>query len=379
MGRAFASAFFRELKFLRTSRFDLALSTVLPAAVLLLMGFLFMGGVPRKLPVALVDLDHSAFSRDAARMLDAAPGIRIAGTFADMTAALPEVRSGRAYGVFLIPEHAGREVGAGRRATLVLYTNDSYYTAAVTLERESTNVIAALAADAMRDEVARGNLKRARPPPVTVESTTLYNSGASYELMIVSVLNPSLIVILISCAVITSVGREFSRRTVHDWIARPRDALPALCGKTAPYFLIYLLFGILCIVWLAWGEGYPVAGSIAVLIAALVLMLLAYVALGALMVAVMRDSAMALGGCAVYASSALTFSGAFFPIRGGNYFAQSWSAVQPFTWYTQVSAQAWQMGAPASASLTQLAILLALAAGLWLGAATAFVFAAKEA
>ncbi|MGB8603054.1 MAG: ABC transporter permease, partial [Rhizomicrobium sp.] len=198
-----------------------------------------------------------------------------------------------------------------------------------------------------------------------------FNSGTSYELMIVSLLHPAIIIILLSGAAMSAVGREFSTRGFGQWIESRSDVLPALIGKLLPYLLLYFLYAMICLIWLSGWRGYPVHGSLSLLLLGYGLMLLAYALLGAAIVAVSRDVAMALGAAAVYASSALAFSGALFPIRGAPLFSQSWNAVQPYTWYSQISASLWQMGAPDGAVLRPLLILMLMVvvtgAGAWLG------------
>lgn len=374
----FARAFVRELRFLRDNRWDLALSTVLPVVLLALMGALFSGGTPRDLPVVLVDQDHSSFSREAARMFDAAPGIAIAFSKDDPAAAWPIVRRGQALGVVLVPKNAEREVKAGRPATLFLYTASSYYTASATLQREAGSVVSALAGRYAKSDTAKIALSRVRPPPVAVQTTTLYNPNLSYEWMLVGPIHAAVIIILLSAAVMTSAGREFSHRTFSEWMTQ-RGVFAALTGKLILYVAIYFIYGVVCFVWLAWGRGYPITGSVGVLLLGYVLMLIAYAYLGALIVSTVRDAAMALGAAAVYASSAMAFSGAFFPMRGANLFAQSWNAVQPYTWFVQISMQTWQMGAPASVSAKALTVLGVIVLFCGCGAWAGYKLAAHEA
>lgn len=379
MASAFATALVREVRFLIASRWDMALSTALPIFLLVAAAWLFSAGTPRDLPAVLVDQDHSAFSREAARLLDAAPGIAIAFERDDPAGAWPIIQTGEAYGVFVIPKDAEREIKAGRPASVLLYTASSYYTASATLQREAGYVASALSAKYLKKDAARANPKRVRPPPVVVQMTTLFNPNTSYEWMLVGPLQACLLVILLSCAAITSVGREFSRRTFRAWVAPGRGVFLALCGKLAPYLLVYFVYGVLSFAWLAWGRGYPVAGSLWALLAGYGLMLLAYAFLGVLIVAGTRDSSMAMGAVAVYASSAMAFSGAFFPLRGASLFAQSWNAVQPYTWFTQISMQCWQMGAPASVSAKPLAILGVMAIVTAVGAILGLRLAASDA
>lgn len=377
MGRVFASAFVRELRFLKQSRWDQAMSSLLPVLCLVLMAWLFASATPRDMPIVVVDQDHSALSRAILAKLDAAPAVSPVYACDDLPCAQSLVRSGEAFGVFLIPKDAERKVKAGHRAQFVFYANASYFTASIVSARDVDKAVTALNADLMVEDVARVGLKAARAPPLDIQSTTLFNPFSSYEWMIVSLLHPSLIVIFLSCAAIVATGREIRARRLREWIGAPRSALAALLGKAAPYLAVYFAMGIACILWLAL-RGYPVNGSLAALLTGYALMLLAYVGLGTLMVAIFRDMPMALGSAAVYASSALAFSGIFFPMRGGVWFAQSWNAIQPFTWFARLSVQQWQMGAPIGDSLWPLVFLATLAAALILGAGWALAVATRE-
>lgn len=369
--QTFAAAFFRELIFLKTSRWDLALSTVLPAIVLVAAGWLFSGGTPRDLPVVLVDRDHSAFSRMAAVKFDAAPGLAIAFVRDDPAAAFSIVRRGDAYGAILIPKDAGREVKAGRGAHILLYTASSYYTAAATVQREAGYVASDLAAQAAKADTARIDPRRVRPPPVSVQTTTLFNPNTSYEWMLAAPLQVALIVLMISCAAIVAVAREFSGGRFGAWIGPGAPIGAAVLGKFAPYLALYFVYGTICIVWQALARGYPVAGSVWLLTAGYGLMLAVYALFGAMLAAICRDAVMAMGATAVYASSAMAFSGAFFPMRGADLFAQSWNAIQPYTWFVRLSMQVWQMGVPDAVALKTLAVLGVMVAvtgaGAWLG------------
>lgn len=369
----------RELIFLSHSPWDMSLNTVLPAFLFVVMALLFVGGTPRNLPVVAVDADHSTLSRDAVRLLDASSGAEVVNSCDDLSSAFTQIRTGRAYGVFYIPKNADRDVREKGRADFVLYTAAPYYTASVTLAREGSNVVSALGGKLLREEIARRDSSHVRAAPVTVQSTTLFNSGLSYELMIVSLLHPAIIIILLSVAAMSAVGREFSQRSFSCWISAPRLVVPALIGKLLPYVLLYFSYAVICIAWLVWWRGYPIQGSVFFLLLGYGLMLLAYALLGAALVSVTRDSAMALGGAAVYASSAMAFSGALFPIRGASLFAQSWNAIQPYTWYSQISASLWQMGAPYSVVSRQLLILLLMVLITGIGAGVGLYFSFRDA
>jgi len=88
-----------------------------------LLWAIFQAGVPRDLPMALVDGDHSAMSRQLARMIDATPSIRITQEVSDVEAARRLVLRNEAYGVVVIPANLERDVRRGEAPKAVAYYN----------------------------------------------------------------------------------------------------------------------------------------------------------------------------------------------------------------------------------------------------------------
>ena len=61
--RSFWRAWVAEWRHLLRSPADLALLTLFPLATIAIVASIFVGGVARQLPVAVIDQDGSAFSR----------------------------------------------------------------------------------------------------------------------------------------------------------------------------------------------------------------------------------------------------------------------------------------------------------------------------
>jgi ABC-2 type transport system permease protein len=59
----------------------LMVTLILPVICLSCQTLVFIKGVPRDLPVGLVDLNRSATSRKLARMVDAVPSAKIVSTY----------------------------------------------------------------------------------------------------------------------------------------------------------------------------------------------------------------------------------------------------------------------------------------------------------
>ena len=126
---AFVRSALRECARLRADPWDLALATWVPLLALALLAWMFSAGVPRELPVAVVDHDNSAASRELVRRLDAVPGVRVAARPADLTQAWSEVRALRAFAVVHVPAGAERQVLRGGSAVVFAYYNASHQTA----------------------------------------------------------------------------------------------------------------------------------------------------------------------------------------------------------------------------------------------------------
>lgn len=115
-GAAFAASLRRELRHWREDRWELALVTLVPLLLMLLMMALFSGAVLRQLPVALVDLDGSADSRALARAIDASPGVALVAQPASLQQAQAQLRALEVFAIVLLPADMSRRALRGEPA-----------------------------------------------------------------------------------------------------------------------------------------------------------------------------------------------------------------------------------------------------------------------
>jgi ABC-2 type transport system permease protein len=177
--------------------------------------------------------------------------------------------------------------------------------------------------------------------------------------------------VVIALAAGYAVGSEFRRRSLRAWLAcAGGNPLIALVGKLAPLLFIFtiLMFTVPFIL-----EGWfqiPFKGDVAMVIAAAILMIIGYLALGALVQLLAGDLATGLGLTGLIVSPAFGYAGVGFPTLGMNAFAQAWSTFLPVRWYMAVlfgqaarglpvhqSAPAFAMLAPLAVCFTVLALL----------------------
>lgn len=228
----------RECGFLRENPWDLALATWIPCALLMLMAWMFSGGVPRELPVAVVDLDRSAISRDLVRHLQASSGLLVAER-SSLQQALSLARALKVYAVVHIPAGTGRDIQRGSSGTVFSYFNASYQVAGQAAARDIGSAVQAASAGLAVAEVAlsRGP-GSVRAAPVTVQSSVLFNPGRSYEHFLLGLLFPAILHLVLCVAMVGAFGRELRDATIQHWLRNSHDQLlPAVLGRgSAPYF-----------------------------------------------------------------------------------------------------------------------------------------------
>lgn len=376
--QAFLRSAARECAHLRKDHWDLALVTWMPLLALALFAWFFSAGVPRKLPIVVVDQDHSALSRELIRMLDENPGLRVAYQRDALQEAWPLVRAGKSYAVVLIGANTSRDALVRNGATLLAWYNASYLTAGQAASREIAATVQAFAQRVAKEQIAviRGPGKL-RGAPISVQVSVLGNASRSYEHFLLSLLFPAMLHLAATLALAAAFGRELRDASVAAWMAScDWHVLPAVAGKIMPCLLLFLLYAVLGLAWLSGVRGGGVHGDVLLLVLGYGLMLLAYAAIALLLVGATRNMGTALSLVGMYAGTSLAFSAGTFPVSGANGFVKAWSAMLPYTHYLRLQAQQLDAHAALADSAVPLGslmlfVLLAGAAGGWLYARAA--------
>ncbi len=354
----------RELRHLRQDRADLLLVTLLPALMLGVMAWLFAASVMRDIPIAVVDLDRSAESRQLTRMLDASPGVRVASQPISLADAQSQLRRLDVFAVVLVPRDATRNTLRGEQGTVFAYYNATYLTTGQSAVRDIVEAVGAWNARLLGERLAKQvGPAKLRAPPIAVQSDILHNPARSYELFLLPLLFPAVLSLGLALAVAASLGREVRDGHLRDWLG---DApWSAIAGKIAPYVVLFSVYGALGVLYLALVRGDGIAGSALLLMLGQPLFYLACAAVALLFVGLTRDMGSSLSAIGLSIGTALAFSGATFPVVDAPLFTRIWNALLPLTAYVKLQTQQQFVGAPWSVSLWPLGtlVLMVLVAG----------------
>ena len=329
--KAFRRSARREWRILLSSPWELALATWLPWLCLIVLALLLRQGLPRELPVAVVDEDRSARSRELLRLIDAAPAVATT-PFQSLNDAWDAARSLDVYAVLYVPPDA---------AVTFVYYNASYPSAGTAVARDAQSALAS-----------------AGRSPVVVQTTTPFNPSRSLERYLLPLIFPAILSFALCLAVVSALGRELRDRTADAWLRSARGApLPVVLGKILPYVLLFSLYGVVSFAWLASMGTGRVEGSLLMLFAGYLLMIVAYGAIGLLLVGATKKMGESLSVTTLYAGASLAYSTITFPSEGAPMFAKVWSALLPYTTYAKLQAEQLSMRASWETSLPHIVVL----------------------
>src|SRR5262249_26473191 len=154
------------------------------------------------------------------------------------------------------------------------------------------------------------------------------NPARNYAQFLLRALLPMVIHVIIALTAGYAVGSEFRRRSMRSWLAcAGGNPIVALAGKLAPLFAIFFVIMLAVPLSLEGLTGVEFRGDLPMMVAAASLLIIGYLALGALMQLLVRDLATGLGLTGLVVSPAFGYAGVGFPTFGMNAFSQIWSAV----------------------------------------------------
>jgi len=274
------------------------------------------------------------------------------------------------WAVVLIPEGLQRDALSGQEAAVLLYRNAAFYSVGALASRGVGDAVAALNAQLRPALMRAHNLPAVRLEAPRIQATVLFNPQLSYEWFLEALLQPGILHVLLSCAVVVALGRELQSGggSLDGWIGAGGGALPALAAKLAPYVLIFTAWQLAGTAWLCGWRGWGVHGSLWLLVAGQLALYACYAAVAAFVALLVRDTYTALSAVALYGGPALTFSDATLPVIGAPLFTQVWSHVLPFSAYVKLQMEQMFMGSPPSASLPWLALMCGVALAMFLAA-----------
>jgi len=225
--------------------------------------------VIRDIPVAVVDLDHSAMSRQASRMLDASEQLNVTYKPLSLKEAEELFYQGLVKGVLLIPNHFEKDILSGQQCNVVVYSDASYFLLYKQVYGGAVYAIGTLNAGIeIKRMLAEGKaVKQAfeQQEPLKVNVQNLYNPSGGYGSFVL----PGIIILILQQTMLIGIGMMGGTQrernifhVIHKKVNLKWGSIAVVLGKSFAYTFIYIFNAIFCMVILHHWFRLPDNGSV---------------------------------------------------------------------------------------------------------------------
>lgn len=309
----------------------------------------FLGdGVPSKLPIAVVDHDHSSLTRNFIQQLDATQLGQVI-QYEDFEEARKAMERGTVTSVCVLPEGMFADVQAQRQPEFTFYVNTLYFLGGSLAYKDILTMIN-LTSGAVQREVLRmkGVNEHAimgRIRPVDIDIHMPGNPTMNYGAYLANMMLPGVLEMVIIILTIYSFGTELKYGTSRQLLEKTGGRItPAICGKMAIYTLLFTGLGFALMFLLYGWMRFPLEGSIWWMLLDVFLLVIASESIGLLIIGCVPVLRFALSIGALFSVMAFSMTGFTLPVEAMPTGIQGIAEIFPLRHYYQFYVQSGMMG-----------------------------------
>lgn len=277
-------------------------------------------GLPLKVPVGMVDMDHSSLSRRIGRSLNASELIDITTDLESFHAAIDRVRGGEIFGFFYIPSDFQEKALSGRTPTLSFYSNMTIFvpgtlsfkgfkTIAVTT---SGGIVQTTLTSAGLDNATAGSLIM----PLKTDIHPIGNPWTNYSIYLSQSFLAGVIALLVMLMTTFSICQELKQGTSPQWLATSRGSMTlALAGKLIPQSVVFIAVGVAIQAIMFRYLNFPLNCNPWHMIFAMVLLVLSCQAFAVVIVEILPNLRLSMSICSLIGILCFSIAGFSFPVE----------------------------------------------------------------
>ena len=329
----------RELKLFSKRPMMLTLLFVAPIILLVFFTSLMSEGLPKDLPIGVIDEDNTQVTRTVVRTLDAMEQTGITQYYASVSEARDAMQRGEIYAFLHIPSGTTEQALGQRQPKIAFYTNQSYLVAGSLLMRDlrTASELAGLGisrqtflAKGMTDEQAMAAIR-----PIVVEAHPVGNSVLDYSVYLSNIVVPGALLIFVLLFTSYTLGLEwkYDKQKKLYQMAGENSAYAVmlkLMPQTVVFSLMILLYDVVFYRYL----GFPLHCPLWEIWAAGVLTIMAAQAFATFVFGLLQGSMrMAMSVCSLWGIVSISHSGCSFPVMAMDPILQAASWLFPLRHY----------------------------------------------
>lgn len=328
----------RECKILYKNPMYWCCMMMFPLLVIVFFTSLMDDGLPKDMPIGVVDLDNTTTSRKLIRNLDAFQTSRVVARYPNVNAARQAMQKNEIYGFLYIPRETTARLLAGRQPRVSYYYNLTSMMAGSLLYRDMKTISTLGSAAVGRAQLQARGATDAQVmtflQPIRIDLHQISNPWTNYNIYLSTVMIPGCLMLFIFLITAYSLGTELKFNRSRAWMHMAgNNIVVAMIGKMLPQTLIHLsifyiyyyyIFGIL---------HFPHPGGVWPFIMLGLLSVLASQGFGIFAFGLMPSLRMSMSVCSLWAVLSFSMCGAAFPVMGMDGALQSLSWLFPLRHY----------------------------------------------
>ncbi len=363
----------KEFEHIRRDPRTMALIVLLPALLLILLGY-GISGESKGIPLAVADLSHSAASRDLVQKFTAGDDFKLAHVVQSENELVALMDRDRAKAGILIPESYGRNVATGQPSSIQLYVNGSADPTLVQTTELKLSAIAQTAAqDILIERVMLGGMSGELSLPFEVFVRMLYNPDSDAKRYMIPGLIP--IILQVQALVLTALAivKEREHGTMEQLIVTPIKSWELMGGKILPYLLVSLLNTLVLLIMGDLLFGVSITGSFWELFGLSAVFIIGSLGMGVLISNISQSQMQAVYLTVfVVIIPAIILSGLMFPRDNMPAFSYWFSELMPVTHYLEITRGIMLKGVSAGSLWPSIWPLIVLCVGYFVASVLAF-------
>ena len=355
----------REIALLFNSKSTFLFAVILPFVSILFFHTLLSEGVARNLPVAVVDLDHTAISRNIVAQLDASPEIEVGFFPLNQQKGEELVRLGKVYGLITIPQNFEANLKSGKQVNIINQYNSNILLPGGLEYKAFRKVIGTISAGVNIEKQRKQGVSMQQAivnyQPLKSNNHVLSNPYTNYSYYLNTGFLAMFFQIFVMLTTIYCFGADLKYSKGNKLLTITKGSLSAIIvGKILPYTVWFLLVGIVMLFSMYVWQDFPFLGNKMLVLVGLILLILANQSFALFFIAISNSFREALTIGSGFSAVSLSFSGITFPIFGMPKVLQWLSQIFPFTHFFELLLDQSQRGFPVFYSIKALAILVIL-------------------
>lgn len=338
--------FLRELRRLATTPIYWLNMIIGPAFCAVFFTTMMDAGLPKEMPIGLVDGDNSVTTRTLARNLDAFQNSEIVAHYPSVSEARKAMQRGEIYAFYYIPRGTTHEMLLQHAPKVSFYMNSQFFVAASLTYKDMRMMSELMSGAASRSVLrAKGATDGQMTPylqPIVIDSHPIHNPSLNYSVYLSNIIVPGLLGLFILFVTVYGIGSEIKEETAEDLLAtaarsgsrsKSQTAYKALFGKLTAQSLGFLLVGTALILYFYGYLKFPCYCGIPTMIGVMALFVVACQGLGTLMICALPSPRMGLSFASLWGVLSFSICGMSFPVMAMPSWVQGLTGLFPLRHY----------------------------------------------